>query len=120
MLLVNAAEQIVFLTVAVLSLFTLKDIYVNNTALSRDIGKKEKAKMMRSFTLGAALTFVFCLLSCCGEMFYYASLPYVEKAQIFSMASVINTLLGILSIFTAWYFISYVRSAVKQSCKQYL
>lgn len=120
MLLVNAAEQIVFLTVAVLSLLTLKDLYVNNTALSRDIGKKEKAKMMRSFTLGAALTFVFCFLSCCGEMFYYASLPYVEKAQIFSMASVINTLLGILSIFTAWYFISYVRSAVKQSCKQYL
>jgi len=118
--LVKSIEQIVFLAAIFLTVLVLKNVYINNTDVSRDYGTKQTGRMMKGFTVGTILTIVFCILSCAGEMFYYLSLPYVDKSDLFSMSSVINTALSITFVFVSWYFIGYVKSAIKQNCKQYL
>ena len=116
----NIAETVTFLTCLMACLALLKDVYLKNTDLVCDIGQTEQKRMKNKFTVGSILIFLFGVVSAAGTLFYVYSIPNVNKAEIFGMANVLRMMLGIMFVFSFWYFAGYVKSCVKQHCKSYL
>ena len=117
MLSVHIVEAVLFLAVLTVSLVSVRDVFRANTDLAADCGEAERKLLSRVFAVWSVITAILGALAAAGTVFYFYSLPLVGKQKIFDMSNVICMAISIVFAFSAWYFIGYVKGAVKQHCK---
>jgi len=120
MLFMYVAEAVIFIGLLLCAIPAIRDLFVSYTDMSGNIGSSDYKAMKRKFNCGSATVLSLGVIAALSGLYYVYSIPRTYKGLVFELSGIISHTLCIVFVFVTWYFIGYVKSAIKQHCKSSL
>ncbi len=114
MMIAYIAEAVVFCAMLVTGMALMYGIFSKHTDMSLSDGSAEHKEMKRRYRLGSVIVMLLGVISAFAGIYYVYSLPLYDKGEIFELSGLISRAACLVFVFAAWYFIGYVKAAVKQ------